>query len=302
MASMAGQYEAVKLLPSRPKIDVDPRTELGDTSLFVACVNCHVRVAELLLKTPVDAKSSRSDGFTALHVASSAGDVKMVNLLLSNISKIDVNARNEGRETALFAACRKGRAAIVELLLAAGIDTNVRNLEGRTVLHEAVMFRHAKVAELLLFKSRRGGGLDVNTLDKECRTALFYAVVNGDDEIVERFLEGEGIDVSIRCEEDGYPVLYTAVLCRHPMVLKQLLSKGGADPSVRGRKNGMTALHIAATLGLEEEVECLLSAGKIDVGVQNGGGFTAHQLAIAAGFMRIAAMIEEALHRDRGEK
>jgi len=301
MASRNGQYQAVKRLLSHPRTDVDLRTDLGDTPLFVACLRGHIRVAELLLTNLVVAKSSGSNGRTALHVASSTGDVEMVNLLLSNKSKIDVNARDERGETALFMPCRIGYAAIVELLLAAGIDTNARNSEGRTVLHAAGMTRHTGVVELLLSKSRRGG-LDVNALDKDDRTALYYAVVNGDYEIVEKFLEGEGIDISTQCGKEGYPVLHIAVIYRHPTVLKQLLSKGGADPNVIGREQRITALHVAAIVGLEEEVECLLSAGKIDVGIRGWGRITAHQLASAAGFTRIAAMIEEASHGGQGEE
>jgi ankyrin repeat protein len=72
-------------------------------------------------------------------------------------------------------AIRTGRQQAVPLLLAAGLDVNVRDLDGSFPLHLAVAARSPEVVEALL-----AAGADVAALDFDDRTALDAALVLAD--------------------------------------------------------------------------------------------------------------------------
>jgi ankyrin repeat protein/uncharacterized protein YecT (DUF1311 family) len=90
----------------------------------------------------------RTRGGTYLAAVAVSGPVDMVTVLLD--AGVDVNAPNDGKETALMAAVRAERQDRVQLLFDHGADANVRNQMGRTALHLAVEARNIEIVELLL--------------------------------------------------------------------------------------------------------------------------------------------------------
>jgi hypothetical protein len=86
---------------------------------------------------------------TPLMQAADKGDLAGVQQLL--VAKADVNARDQGGETALIHACRNPRAnpALVKALLAAGADPNIRSRNDYTALGWATARGNADVARLL---------------------------------------------------------------------------------------------------------------------------------------------------------
>jgi Ankyrin repeats (3 copies) len=86
---------------------------------------------------------------TPLMQAADKGDLAGVQQLLS--AKADVNARDQGGETALIHACRNPRAnpALVKALLAAGADPNIRSRNDYTALGWATARGNPDVARLL---------------------------------------------------------------------------------------------------------------------------------------------------------
>ncbi|KAL2132753.1 hypothetical protein VTI74DRAFT_3408 [Chaetomium olivicolor] len=75
---------------------------------------------------------------------------------------------------AIFHAVTKGHREILRLLLQYNAPVNVRDSQGRTPLHLAVLHDREALAKLLLQH-----GADVNTRDSAGRTALHYAIDNG---------------------------------------------------------------------------------------------------------------------------
>jgi hypothetical protein len=90
---------------------------------------------------------------TPLMQAADKGDLAAVQQLLT--AKADVNASDQGGETALIHACRNPRAnpALVKALLAAGADPNIRSRNDYTALGWATARGNAEIARLL----RRAG-------------------------------------------------------------------------------------------------------------------------------------------------
>jgi ankyrin repeat protein len=94
-----------------------------------------------------------SDNETALHDAASLGHCAVIELLLS--AGADVNVRSASGWTPLMRACNTGKLAAARLLLAAGADTDARNDEGYTAYGRVP----GTCDELLALLRQRGAAL-----------------------------------------------------------------------------------------------------------------------------------------------
>jgi ankyrin repeat protein len=145
-------------------------------------------------------------GNTALHMASANGNLGIVQMLLSagkdaaasneNASKlqVDVNARNEHGNSALHWVATqpeltKEHAAIVELLLGAGADPNIKNDRGRTPLNEAADRGNTALCELLVRFDARLGEVEVNERDEFFEEKSKKTAASRDDEVDEEVMD-----------------------------------------------------------------------------------------------------------------
>lgn len=203
------------------------------TALMYAARNGHEKVARLLLCHGVDIntdeRGSRNvhrtfnrypfyNGLTALMYAAKNGHEMMVRLLLSHGA--EVNGRETGHEcrdeydfdgrTALMYAAMGGHENVVQLLLDGGADANAKekgyydyehidtdededdndnNDCGRTALTYAIMNGQEAVVRLLLTANK----VNVNTKDRAGRTPLWYATDKGRETMMRLLLENGAI-------------------------------------------------------------------------------------------------------------
>jgi hypothetical protein len=144
-------------------------------------------------------------------------------------------------------------------------------------------------------------GIDVNqaTTD-DGSTPLLMASCKGHAAVVEALLGQEGIDVNQATTDDGSTPLLMASQNGHVAVMEALLAKGAS--ATAPITNNVTPLMVAAHFGHRGCVELLLLAvDAADVGVRMTGwnkffkageGTTALQLAMTAGHLAIAELIE----------
>jgi ankyrin repeat protein len=123
-------------------------------------------------------------------------------------------------------------------------------------------------------------------------TALFYAILAGDEGVVRLLLEA-GAEATARTlcvPGTGESVVHMAVgSWRHAML--PLLIALGADVNVRGTNPaGQTALHITAEQGNEEALRALIEAG-VDVFAKYADGRTALDVAAKEGRVGTASML-----------
>jgi RNA polymerase sigma factor (sigma-70 family) len=85
--------------------------------------------------------------FAAFEEAALSGEQAVIELLL--LDGLDVNVRDRAGRTLLGVAAQRGRLDAVAFLLQRGADVNARDGEGKTALQRAVSGGHRKVAELL---------------------------------------------------------------------------------------------------------------------------------------------------------
>tara|TARA_B100000768_G_scaffold119527_1_gene110570 strand:+ start:1021 stop:1572 length:552 start_codon:yes stop_codon:yes gene_type:complete len=106
--------------------------------------------------------------------------------------------------TILYRAVTQRKRSVVDVLLAAGADTNIQNIKGRTVLHLAVDQRDGSLIDALL-----EAGADMNIQDEGGRTALHLAVKQSNMSLIDALLDA-GADGNIQDKEGRTPLHFAA--------------------------------------------------------------------------------------------
>ncbi|XP_073743595.1 ankyrin repeat and SOCS box protein 10 isoform X1 [Callorhinus ursinus] len=154
----AGTLECAELL-LRFGAKVDGRSEEEEeTPLHVAARLGHVELADLLLRRGACPNARNAEGWTPLLAAcdvrctspvdaeaTTARCLQLCCLLLS--AGADADAADQDKRRPLHLACRRGHAAIVELLLSHGVSANAMDYGGHTALHCALQGPAAALAQ-----------------------------------------------------------------------------------------------------------------------------------------------------------
>jgi ankyrin repeat protein len=157
------------------------------------------------------------------------------------------------REDDLITSARTGDLSTLKARLAEGVNTEVRERQGRTALMLAAENGHAEIVRILV---EHGADLNAKSRDLQL-TSLMYAVVKGHPDIVENVTE-YGADVNAR-DGAGRTALMLAVQYKNRDLVHLLLNKG-ARPDIADAE-GRTALVIARYHGYEDIAELLRLAG-----------------------------------------
>ena len=291
-----GEVSYVKeVLKQNPALDVNrPRAANNKTALYIACERGYADVAKFLLDKKADAgicdtekgTLRSSTKYSPLTIAARNGHLAVVKVLLS--SGIDIEARDDGNRTALYAAAagnkpdvvrflcesnakvnilarrnswsplsaaiHEGYVEVVKTLLkyGKGIDLEMR-IEGKTVLYDAVKANRPDIVRLLCESNAK-----VNVFCNESDTPLTIAAEEGFIEVIRVLLKyGKGIDLEKRCHcWYSAPPLYHAAIKGHVDAIA-VLCEAGADLSARSGRSGDTPLKAASTQGHEDAVKVL---------------------------------------------
>jgi ankyrin repeat protein len=239
------------------------------------------------------------------HQAAADGDIERVKQLISEGA--DVNAKDEGDNTPLCHAVRKGMMEMVQLLVKAGADVNagswpplceavdkndiviakylighganVNSPEDWTPLQEAPYIdNNIEMIELLIAK-----GANINAGEW---TALHGAVKEGRRDIVELLIQ-KGADVNAK-GKGGYTPLYYSIQKEDLDMAKLLITKS-ADINSKDN-DGRTPLHYALSTNKKGVAELLL-AKNMDFKSKDKNGLTALHYAAVNEYQDIANML-----------
>ncbi len=173
---------------------------------------------------------------SSLALASSAGDLVVVKLLVQNGAPIDSVSEDpldsDMTNSVLELACYWGRSSVAKFLIENGVDIQATSSSSRPPLHSAAQPGWLKVVELLLDR-----GADASAKNNKGDTALHFAAKFGRLKVVKR-LSDRGADASAKNNE-GDTALHFAAKFSRLKVVKRLLDMG-ADASVKNNK-GETA-------------------------------------------------------------
>jgi len=159
-------------------------------------------------------------------VAAQNRDERVARILLEAGAKVNAQIDSLGGSglTPLHVACnRLDNSGVIQVLLQAGADPNLRSHDGTTALFGAIRFQQEPA-------------------------------------LLQTLLEA-GADVNASCDNGETPLMYAARFYDRPYVLRLLL-EAGADPAARNA-NGWTALDYAeqnATLRESKTVDLLREA------------------------------------------
>jgi len=154
----------------------DARDEDGRTALHWASTVGNERVVENLLSCGADITIQDSMGWTAAHCATSSGSLSVLKVLLQACQNRGeeclLNIRtNEYRHSLLHFACMKNRTNIVEMLLDEyGMPINDGDSTGSTPLILATRIGSLSILQALLQR-----GADVHGRDLEGNTTFHFA-------------------------------------------------------------------------------------------------------------------------------
>ncbi|RBA14578.1 hypothetical protein FPRO05_13389 [Fusarium proliferatum] len=161
-AAEYGDPEVVRLL-LKHGANIHSTDDLGRTALHNACSgNNSLETVRLLLENGADVNAQCDKLGSALHIASSSGNLETIQLLLDNGADINMPYGNDG--SALHAALIPGDLEVVQLLLDKGADPNMLHPIFGTPLHYALAT--GSPASIQLLKNK-------GAYDKEGEEGLF---------------------------------------------------------------------------------------------------------------------------------
>ena len=189
---------------------------------------------------------------THLHTAASSGDLQSCLKILRS-GCIPVNSVDSDGSTPVICAARSGNAKVIEVLIGAGANLEISDVEGWSPLHWAAETGQLHVIGVLLDRCP----VLINHRDKRGLTALHVAAWRGNAKMVHRLIL-EGADVK-EVTHWGETALHHAAYFGHREVCVALL-KAGADQRVLDKMN-----RSPATLGRERmEISDLFSNGDVE--------------------------------------
>lgn len=144
--------------------------------------------ARCLMALGADTAKCGEDGMTCLHLASKAGLLDIVQLILKR-STSQVNAQDEGGWTPIVWASEHQHSNVVLLLLKHGANPNIRDSEGNTALHWSA---YSGTVDILLMYLELGS--DINGANELGDTPLHVAARQDKYEMV-MLLLGREADV-----------------------------------------------------------------------------------------------------------
>ena len=178
-------------------------------------------IVRLLLDYKANANSKTHDlSQTALHVAASLGNSKIIQLLLESGAEINIDKVSMQSKTPLLIAVENNQVLAVKVLLESGANVNIPDKENKIPLYVAVQINSLEIVNLLLEQKAN----NINTQDWALNSSLHLAVKHGNIEIVKVLLE-HGAMIDIKDSENKTP-LQLAVLNSKPEIVKILLEHG----------------------------------------------------------------------------
>ena len=194
----------------------------------------------------------------------STNSVQTVQLALN--SGVSANTRNRSSGlSALMLAASKGNTEIIELLLRSNADINSRDKQRKTALFWAAVSNHSAAVKQLLDYGARA-----DLRDQNGETALMQVAWAGHSNVVQELVKKDA-GINFR-DPQGLTALTVASINGHTAIVETLLN-AGANPDL-GMADGKTALMAAAWNGHTDIVR-LLSERNCSLDTTNAEGWTA---------------------------
>ncbi|XP_038122232.1 uncharacterized protein LOC6044653 [Culex quinquefasciatus] len=192
------------LLTQYDNVDLESKFT-GRTPLLEAIRANKAQIVDILLAAGADAyKICAKTGQSVLHIAAQQSNKRLLDLFLTKY-RIAIDSRDNQGQTIAFYLESNAMNLFRYLIERYGMDVNARNNEGRTVLHEKIIyegFLHLHEVEYLL----REVGVRQNVTDRRGRLALHYAAERGNIDVVQLLERYGGLEWNVWDADGKSPV------------------------------------------------------------------------------------------------
>lgn len=257
--------------------------------LYMACVRGDLARATTLVENEDADIEVIVYGANVLYWACQEGHIGVVQFLLRAGADVNIK-RTICLETPLMVSVRRGYVDIVKMLLSHGADPNTETLSKDIPLITAAHQGRKEIVDALI-----SHGANVNHVKKGSNaTALYCAAFKGYADIVVSLLEN-GADMDVARSDNGHTALYVAAQRQREAVIDVFKAYAGKVQTNKPRTcDGETPLHVAAFMGNLKIVNTLLDMGS-DPNIRRcDSGETALHICVREGHTHICSRLIEA--------
>ena len=204
-----GHLETLKSLMEKGA-DLNAKTEPDEeTPLIIAARYEHFDVLKYLVEKKADV-NAKCKGQTALHFLAKKNENQIVQHLLANTNKADINVKNDLGETPLMYASCFGCFEVVRTLLQNNADLHVETKDGKTALHLGAKHGYHKIVRLLI-----DHGANMFHQDSKGSNPLEHLKTTPDSQTITTYNKRKTIDilsVKMKKELSDFSDNYKAIL------------------------------------------------------------------------------------------
>lgn len=263
----------------------------GDTKLMNAIDDKNFKKIKHLLMNGADINFSSMKGRTPLIRAIFSKNIEILKLILSYNPIVNSNTKPHLSEP-IWVAMDFTEYKMVEMLIDAGAEVNVRNHLGNTILHTAVDTNNLELVKKILKTN-----ININAINNNGLKAIFYAKNSKNSEIIELInnyeeskekykeknivnlmseknekpviesFEDEGLLKVGETDDEGNNALIEAIFMNNTTRIEKLL-KLGANVNYINPKNKWTPLIAAIAQNNEESIKLLVKYN-VDTNLSN---------------------------------
>ncbi|XP_027719341.1 ankyrin repeat and death domain-containing protein 1B isoform X2 [Vombatus ursinus] len=253
----------------------------NERSFHHAAKRNNLDIMEQLVEEKVNINAMNSMKRTALHFAVGGNHLSAVDFLLNHKARVDI-ADKHGL-TVLHVAAWSGNLEIMLMLVKAGADQKAKNQDGMTILHFAAQNNNVRIVEYLIQDLHLK---DLNQQDEKGRKPFLLAAEKGHVEMIEKLIMLNLL--TSEKDKEGNTALHLAAKHGHTSVVEMLITQWQEinEPN----EDGETPFFLAVAGGHKECSKLLLDAGS-DVNISNNNNITALQIATQNGHIPLVTFL-----------